>query len=191
MGKKSHIHVQHRHLHSRISYLYQAANYLSQVSNETTGCLKDTAEREQSCADLIRDNSQTKKFVQGISALAPATINVLGSHSYVSNKEESSTRLGQGRRLVSHLRNVSLKSQVRLSSNIKHSICRRCETFLIPGSTSTFEMENRSRGGRKPCADVLVVTCKLCGTARRLPTGATRQPTRKERHVHTEGKSQQ
>ena len=181
MGKKSHSHVPHRHLHSRISYLYQAANYLSQLSNEVPGCLKVTADKEQIIASLTRDNSQTKQLVQGTSEPVPAATDV--SVSYVSNKEES--RLGQGRRLVSHLRTVSLKSQIRLSSSLKHSVCRRCETFLTPGSTSTFELENKSRGGRKSWADVLVVTCKHCGTAKRFPTGATRQPTSQDRHART------
>ena len=189
MGKKSQVHVPHRHLHSRISYLYQAAHYLSQVSNESPGCLKNTADREQICASLVRDKSRTMKLVPRISELAPAATNVLGSHSYVSNKEESSTRLGQGRRLVSHLRIVALKGQIRLSSDMKHSVCRRCETLLIPGSTSTFEMENKSRGGRKSWADVLVVTCELCGTVRRLPIGPNRQLARKERHAQSGGES--
>ena len=189
MGKETeyHLHTPHRHLHSRISYLYQAAGYLSQASNEMAGCPKEIADRGQTWASLLRKNSQTKKLVQGISEQVPPATDVLGSNKTVSMKEKSSTRLGQGRRLVSHLRIVSLKSQIRLSSDMKRSVCRRCETLLIPGSTSTFEMENKSRGGRKPWADVLVVTCKACGTARRLPTGATRQPARKERHVQLDG----
>lgn len=190
MGKKNHIQVPHRHLHSRISYLYQAANYLSQVSSEGTECPRDSADRDQDGASLMRGISQTKKPVQGISEPPTADIDVSDSHSSVSNKKESSNRLGQGRRLVSHLRIVSLKSQIRLSSSVKHSVCRRCENLLIPGSTSTFEMENKSRGGRKPWADVLVVTCKHCGTARRLPTGATRQPSRKERNSQTDCESE-
>ena len=189
MGKNNHSHVPHRHLHLRISYLYQAGSYLSQVSNDVLGCLKDTADREQTLASLIGNNSETKKLVQGISGPVPAAPDVSGSHSYVSKKEESSNRLGQGRRLVSHLRTVSLKSQTRLSSSMKCSVCRRCETLLIPGLTSTFDMENKSRGGRKPWADVLIVTCKLCGTARRLPIGATRQSTRKERRAQTDSDS--
>ena len=192
MGKNNHSHVPQRHLHLRMSYLYQAGSYLSQVSNEVLGCLKDTADREQTLASLVRNNSQTKKLVQEISRPVPAASDVSdvsGSHSYVSSKEESSNRLGQGRRLVSHLRNVSLKSQTRLSSSMKRSVCRRCETLLIPGLTSTFDIENKSRGGRKSWADVLIVTCKLCGTARRLPIGATRQSTRKERRAQTDSDS--
>ena len=89
--------------------------------------------------------------------------------------------LGQSRRLVSHIRAISCKSVLRLSPGMKHSFCIHCESLLIPGSTSSSMVENKSRGGRKPWADVLVITCKLCGASRRIPLGAKRQQKRKER----------
>jgi ribonuclease P protein subunit RPR2 len=77
----------------------------------------------------------------------------------------------QSRNLLSQLRAVSLKSQIRLSSDLKRSFCRRCNTPLIPGKTSEIGITNNSRHGRKPWADVLVVECGFCGAVRRYPTG--------------------
>lgn len=77
--------------------------------------------------------------------------------------------------LLSQLRSVSRKSQLRLSQELKRSLCRKCSTRLIPGHTSSDEIENLSSGGKKPWADVLCVTCLVCGVRKRYPVGARRQ----------------
>ncbi|KAH7052373.1 RNAse P Rpr2/Rpp21/SNM1 subunit domain-containing protein [Macrophomina phaseolina] len=82
---------------------------------------------------------------------------------------------------ASHLQSVSMKSQIRLSQNIKHSICKRCNAILIPGSTSSNKIENLSRGGKKPWADVLIIECNVCKAQKRFPVGAKRQPRKSER----------
>jgi ribonuclease P protein subunit RPR2 len=86
-----------------------------------------------------------------------------------------------GLHLGSHLRAVSLKAQVRLSSDVKRTICKTCNVLLIPGQTSTHILENASKKGGKPWADVLEVGCKICGTKKRYPVGAKRQPKKDER----------
>lgn len=83
--------------------------------------------------------------------------------------------------LASHLRAVSLKAQIRLSPDMKRSICKKCNTVLIPGRTSTSLIENKSRGGRKPWADVLVIQCNFCGGQKRFPVGSTRQLPKSKR----------
>jgi len=85
--------------------------------------------------------------------------------------------------LVSHLRAVSLKGQVRLSPEMKRAICKRCNTVLIPGRTSTAKVENKSRGGAKPWADMVIVGCNSCGSQKRFPVGSQRQVRKKLRCV--------
>lgn len=89
--------------------------------------------------------------------------------------------LSASRCLLSDLRNVSLKAQIRLSPAVKHTICKRCNTLLLEGSTCSVEVENKSKGGGKPWADVLVRTCKKCSLGRRIPVGAERQKRRLHR----------
>ena len=89
------------------------------------------------------------------------------------------------RRLVSDLRAVSLKAQVRLPSTTKHSVCKNCNTVLIEGSTCTREVENKSKGGKKPWADMVVHKCNTCGVAKRFPLSAARQKRRPHRIVKT------
>jgi ribonuclease P protein subunit RPR2 len=80
----------------------------------------------------------------------------------------------RSRHLLSQLRAVSLKAQIRLSSQIKHTLCKRCNSLLIAGKTSKEKVVNESKGGRKPQADVLVVRCDFCGTVKRFPVGQSR-----------------
>ncbi|KAF2005257.1 Rpr2-domain-containing protein [Amniculicola lignicola CBS 123094] len=87
--------------------------------------------------------------------------------------------------LGSHLRAVSLKGQVRLSAELKRSICKACNAILVPGRTCTQEIENKSKGCKKPWADVLVTTCRQCGSKKRHPFGATRQLSKAKRANHS------
>jgi ribonuclease P protein subunit RPR2 len=82
------------------------------------------------------------------------------------------------RHLVKDLRAVSQKVLLRMSPTMKHSICKNCDTMLIEGKTCTSEVENRSKGSKKPWADVLVLKCNVCGSARRFPLAAERQKRR-------------
>lgn len=83
--------------------------------------------------------------------------------------------------LGADLHTVSRKAQLRLSVDLKRSMCKRCNSVLIPGRTATQAIENQSKGGKKPWADVLVVSCTRCGSQKRLPVGAKRQPKKRDR----------
>lgn len=149
--------VPHKHLHSRISYLHQAANYLARVSEGTL------------TVQQAGDNTEVKNYqsVQQGAAKHFVEASALTRH------------------LNSHLRAVSLRSQIRLTPALKNTICKRCDTLLKPESTSTSRLENKSCGGKKPWADVLVVACKACGHVKRYPVGAKRQQSRTERANET------
>jgi ribonuclease P protein subunit RPR2 len=88
--------------------------------------------------------------------------------------------------LGSQLHTVSRKGQVRLSAELKRSLCKQCNTILIPGRTSTQSIVNESKGGRKPWADVLVILCTFCNSTKRFPVGATRQKRKSERSCKVE-----
>jgi ribonuclease P protein subunit RPR2 len=49
--------------------------------------------------------------------------------------------------------------------------------MLIAGVSSACFIENKSRGGKKPWADVLVVRCQTCSHETRYPVG--QQPAKK------------
>lgn len=148
--------VPNKALHSRVSYLYQAAAYLATHSEE----------REN------RDKESQEELPEGKGG-EPAP----WANSGDSNSQETSTPPLEpvSRRLVSDLRSVSLKAQLRMAPTMKHLICKNCDSLLLDGSTSSVGIENKSRGGKKPWADVLVRKCGTCGTERRYPLAAKKQ----------------
>lgn len=83
--------------------------------------------------------------------------------------------------LGSDLQQVSRKGQLRLSTDLKRSMCKSCNAILVPGRTATQLVENQSKDGKKPWADVLVLECKLCGGKKRFPVGAKKQLKRSKR----------
>ncbi|KAI0545072.1 RNAse P Rpr2/Rpp21/SNM1 subunit domain-containing protein [Xylaria curta] len=117
---------------------------------------------------------------------------LLGSHmgNTDGSKSESpaadQSRLKLARHLLTDLRATSLKSQIRLSPAMKHTICKFCDTLLIEGETSTSVVENKSKHGKKPWADVLVVKCNSCHGVKRFPIQTQRQKRRPHREQVSE-----
>ncbi|KAF7954394.1 hypothetical protein EAE96_005517 [Botrytis aclada] len=151
--------VPNKVLYSRISYLYQAATYLA---------VQDKGSQEQSAKGSALDSSMEDVVKDEPKAIANVTE---GSHQALS------------RRLITDLRSVSLKGMMRMSPDMKHSICKNCQTLLLEGTTCTAKIENQSKGGKKPWADVLVRKCHTCGLEKRFPLATERQPRRPRRSI--------
>lgn len=153
--------VPNKAIYSRVSYLYQAAAYMA-------------AQQEQ----RKPDQSKTATNIEAMDDSGPES-------AAVGSSSEPQTPLFQpaSRRLVADLRGVSRKVMLRISPTMKHSICKNCDTILVDGKTCTNEVENRSKGGRKPWADVLVRKCNVCGLAKRFPLAAKRQKRKHQRGV--------
>jgi ribonuclease P protein subunit RPR2 len=187
----------HPHLHARVDYLYRAAVYL------------------QTLPRPVGEGAGTEKA---------------GEKKTVNQTTGSSP---QTHHLLTSMRSVSQKGQIRLPRPIKRSVCRRCNGLLFstplplpfpssthsslsPDSATSFssafaswvaepatvagddgsivadrddgggsgcgkaQIENLSKGGRKPWADVLVVRCRVCGFVKRYPVGARRQRKKKD-----------
>ncbi|OKL62458.1 hypothetical protein UA08_02906 [Talaromyces atroroseus] len=90
------------------------------------------------------------------------------------NENESSIQARTHRHYINQMRGISRKTQQRLSIETKRSFCKRCDLLLIPGVTSTEEVENQSKDQKKPWADVLVVRCKACEAVKRFPQNQKR-----------------
>lgn len=83
------------------------------------------------------------------------------------------------RQLMGDMRSVTLKTLIRQSPAVKRSVCKFCNTVQIEGDTCHSWVENASKGGQKPWADVLVICCSTCQNAKRYPVDCPRQ-----RRVH-------
>lgn len=159
---------------SRISYLYQAATYLSSVQSRPEEHRRPSGPAH--IPEQVPTSSHVLPVIQSQDAQTPC-----------KNEKNTpkATNVAFSRQLVSHMLEVSLKSQTSLSPDLKRSICRRCHSLLVPGRSSRLKIENLSRGGRKPWADVLVVECTACTAVKRFPIGQERQRSRDKRRVST------
>ncbi|TVY83147.1 Ribonuclease P protein subunit rpr2 [Lachnellula suecica] len=151
-------------LHSRASYLYQAASYLA------------AAQQPHS-----RPEPQIEKDVGN--AAGPKQADATGVPSDGLTAISEAAYRPASRRLVADLRAVTLKGQMRISPAMKHTLCKKCDTLLVDGSTCTNQVENKSKGGKKPWADVLVRRCHTCGSEKRFPMAAERQKRRPYRQL--------
>jgi len=179
--------VPNKHLHARISFLQQAATYLTLQGQGKPANTLDSGDHLLVSNKANEDSSIPDGHAQSNGKADSEQQDHVG-HVYAPHriaaqapghtKTPSATRLHTGGlplHLATHLRQTALKSQIRLHTNIKRPICKRCSTVLIDGETCTKRVENLSRGGKKPHADVLVLECGVCGAEKRFPVGAKRQ----------------
>ena len=93
------------------------------------------------------------------------------SHLYQAANELAPASGSLARFYLTTLRSVAKKNVLRLDPAVKRTICKRCDSLLVPGVSCVHRIENKSSGGRKPWADVLVIECNACGTVKRFPVG--------------------
>ena len=161
-----------QHLYSRTSYLYQAATYLAGIKSQPQTDAPSQRKHKQHAA--LEDDHILKVEAESEDEMKKQSGEALGSTS-------TEQQIPLSRLLVQHLKAVALKGQIRLSPEMKQSMCKRCHSLLVPGQTAIQQIENQSRGGKKPWADVLTVTCNSCGAVKRFPVGARRQRRRTDR----------
>ncbi|KAK6205033.1 RNAse P Rpr2/Rpp21/SNM1 subunit domain-containing protein [Scheffersomyces amazonensis] len=68
---------------------------------------------------------------------------------------------------------VAKKTVIKLTPALKRSLCKKCNTFLIPGLTLTVFIENESKS-KASHNDVLVHQCLYCHSKKRFPIGSNR-----------------
>lgn len=172
------------HLQCRVAYLYQAATYFAGLSSAQDVESEKPYPDERALDQISQDGQRMSSSFTLAHATDGYKENASGAteaarswpKSGLAIKAESSARV-----MLSHIKGVAKKGQVRVAPSVKHSVCKRCDILLIDGHNSTRRTENQSRGGRKPWAEVLVITCRSCGTAKHYPIGAKRQPRREDR----------
>lgn len=112
---------------------------------------------------------------------APKNVPHIDNYARISYLYQSSMQFAAGskynvlsRALARNVDLISKKAVTKLSPSIKRTICKKCQTLLIPGVSETIKVENESREN-KPHSDILVHTCHTCGRKKRFPIGKNRQ----------------
>ncbi|KAL7818763.1 RNAse P Rpr2/Rpp21/SNM1 subunit domain-containing protein [Trichoderma aethiopicum] len=168
--------IQNRHIYTRASYLYQAAVYLANCAQRE----EVDSKKETTLSSCQHDDDSTSSRPR---REAPSGRGISEKHE---NQERKAT-MNLSHQVVSDMRSVSLKAQIRKGSSIKQTICKYCDAVLIEGKTCHSFVVNPSKGGRKPWADVLVIRCDTCGNVKRYPVSAPRQKRRPFRTAQSAG----
>jgi ribonuclease P protein subunit RPR2 len=160
------------HLRARLAYLHNAASLLQSVA------ISSKKPDDQQADNGNRETTGSTKIVPHVVKPGIAA----QEQSFATGPSNETHRLSQLARVyVSHLRGVSLKSQLRLPVEVKRSFCKRCDTLLTPNVNCTQEIRNESCGRKKPWADVLVIRCTTCETEKRFPQTEKRSKKLAER----------
>lgn len=169
--------VPNKHLHARIAYLHKIANYLSTQSlARPDELLQQTTSKEIGTSTTTEEQPDSNPPPGTLATDATTSLaNLKPSPGHPSTATFNPPASGLPLQLTAQLRSVAQKGQIRLSRDLKHSFCKICSSPLIEGETCIRSTENLSRKGRKPWAEVAIVTCCACGASKRFPVGAKRQ----------------
>ncbi|KAK0503705.1 RNAse P Rpr2/Rpp21/SNM1 subunit domain-containing protein, partial [Armillaria luteobubalina] len=105
-----------------------------------------------------------KDIIQRLNFLYQASVylNSVTSQSPSRRRRVSTSDLS--RSYVSSMKVVGQKTVVKMDPSIKRTICKGCNTILVPGSTVTIRVNKSASRGH-----VMVYTCTHCQTTRRIP----------------------
>lgn len=137
------------HIHARIAYLNKIATFIA-----TQQASRPADKHEAKKCDDVAETTEIAKPRSGPLSMSDSGMPFL---------------------LGSHLRAVSRKGQIMLSKDVKRAFCKVCNGPLVPGLTSSERLENASKHGKKPWAEVNILNCSTCGADKRYPIGARRQ----------------
>lgn len=169
MAKKKPGVVPNRHIYSRISFLYQASAYLAQTGKHAPNTLTNgtvPAASVDADANVTNDSDRAQPEA-----------------NLIQEDKTIVTTQNMSRKLLTDLRSITQKCLLRASPQVKRSICKYCDTLLIEGQTCTSVVENKSKGGKKPWADVLVIKCHTCRGEKRFPVHPREHKRRHLREV--------
>jgi ribonuclease P protein subunit RPR2 len=158
------------HFKARMEFLDKAANYLQAVTTAPVSVSVSAETQAAGRDDQEFSDKEAEKHMVPEHTLNSSAKEVVKSETDIHSRQMSKKPLANISRVyISHMRGVSLKTLTRLPVPTKRSFCKRCETPLTSGVTCSQEIQNASRGRKKPWADVKVVRCLVCGTEKRFP----------------------
>lgn len=93
----------------------------------------------------------------------------ISNQFYLAHPEYQALSRGYNRNLDL----IAKKTVIKLSPHIKRTLCKKCNTMLIPGLTMSMYIENLSKQ-KSQHNDVFVNKCLNCGKCKRFPVGKDR-----------------
>ncbi|MCD4702903.1 MAG: ribonuclease P [Methanosarcinaceae archaeon] len=101
---------------------------------------------------MSRPRKRQKHAIKDIAAERMVVLFGLAQSTYATHPDRSD-------RYVDLARRVGMRYRVRMPSALRRRICRKCHSFLVPGSSARVRLHGR----------YLTITCSKCGNHMRYP----------------------
>ena len=174
--------IANKHLHARVSYLHQAATFLAS-NRRDFGVDLGAHGLPAKCAQKATSTSEDCPDLSCPELAADHTADQTNPKLTGQAQHRMQACKGDERRLLAHLRAVSRRGKVPLTTSSKRSICKRCDGLLVVGDSCQTATSNPSRHQRKPWVDIAVYTCQSCGCHKRFPFGSKRKRPKGSREM--------
>jgi len=116
--------IQHREIYQRMNFLYQAATLMTtitaNISPPPSPTTSTTSTSQQPSVSVQEQVLQQEEL-----SIKPVNLASLG------------------RFYVNTMKTIGTKQVLRIDPSIKRTICKRCETILLPGATSRIRIKSR------------------------------------------------
>jgi ribonuclease P protein subunit RPR2 len=128
--------IQHREIYQRMNFLYQAATLMTTITAQPSLTSTSTT---TSAAQQPSLSNQEQGLQQGQSKIikSNATTNT-------TNLDNTKNLASIGRFYINTMKTIGTKQVLRIDPSIKRTICKRCETILLPGVTSKVRIKCKS-----------------------------------------------
>ncbi|KAL0572066.1 hypothetical protein V5O48_009884 [Marasmius crinis-equi] len=142
--------VANRDIIHRLNFLYQASVYLNGM---------DQSHHSSSAQSEPEPSASTS---------TPMNMNISEEQRTESRKKRRKPRkIGikdLARSYIDTMKVVGTKTTVRMDPSIKRTLCKGCNTVLVPGSTASVRVKSSPTHGH-----IITYTCLECQALRRLP----------------------
>jgi len=152
--------VVNRDILQRLNFLYQASTYLESISRQC-----DVRTMVDSSIDT------TEEVPAEASGSVTSTLRLPNAQSTRSERHRERRRQRRviqaadiGRGYVRAMRLIGQKTTVKMDPTVKRTLCKGCDTVLIPGLSATVRV-NGSNNHRH----LLTTSCLRCKLSRRIP----------------------
>ncbi|KAG8864617.1 hypothetical protein FRB96_005121 [Tulasnella sp. 330] len=151
--------IQNREALQRLNFLYQTSVYLAQISGSTS-----SSELTAPSGSTLKDPRIKKGKEKSEKKGQPK------EKAITSNGRESLMELS--RQHAHAMKVIAKKSVLRMDPSVKRTICKKCQTVLIPGVSATVRVKRSASHGHATC-----YTCMSCQARKVFPSPPTLQPS--------------
>jgi len=161
--------VVNRDILQRLNFLYQASTYLESISRQSD--VRPKARVESSIEEVPADASGSVTSTLPTAGLPKTLLARRERHQERQHKRRVIQAADIGRGYIRAMRLIGQKTTVKMDPTVKRTLCKGCDTVLIPGLSATVRV-NGSNNHRH----LVTTSCLRCKSSRRIPAPPVLKP---------------